>query len=157
MAFKTHFFCGMAIEYVVKWLEVHLRHLAKIHPTYTEGTHHFLEKIEALNEKYAQLPPTTFLITWDIENFYPSCNTRKVIEVVRIWPEERKLKFPPTECIVEAISLVMSSNNCQFQDEHYMQVNGATIGAPESTSTTDIFGAIFFDEPALKEGGDFSH
>ena len=61
-------------------------------------------------------------------------------------------KFPPTECIVEAISLVMSSNNCQFQDEHYTQINGATIGGPESASTTDIFGAIFLDEPALKEG-----
>ena len=46
----------------------------------------------------------------------------------------------------------MSSNNCQFQDEHYMQVNGATIGGPESGSTTDIFRAIFLDEPALKEG-----
>ena len=76
--------CGTAIENVGKWLEIHLRHLAKIHPTYTEDTHHFLEKIEALNEKYAPLPPTTLLIIWDIENFYPSCNTQKVIEAVKI-------------------------------------------------------------------------
>ena len=41
--------CGTAIENVAKWLEIHLRHLAKIHPTYTEDTRHFLEKIEALN------------------------------------------------------------------------------------------------------------
>ena len=114
--------CRTAIENVAKWLEVHLRHLAKIHPTYTEDTCHFLEKIKALNEKYAPLPRTTLLITCDIENFYPSCNTQKVIEAVKIRLEERKSKFPPTECIVEAISLVMSSNNCQFQDEHYMQM-----------------------------------
>ena len=144
--------CGTVIENVAKWLEIHLRHLAKIHPTYTEDTRHFLEKIEALSEKYAPLPPTTLLITWDIENFYPSCNTQKVTEAVKIRLEERKSNFPPTECIVEAISLVMSSNNCQFQDEHYTQINGATIGGPESASTTDIFGAIFLDEPALKEG-----
>ena len=92
------------------------------------------------------------MITWDIENFYPSCNTQKVIEAVNIRLEERKSKFQRTECIVEAISLVMSSNNCQFQDEHYMQINGATIGGLESASTTDIFGAIFLDKPALKEG-----
>ena len=49
-------------------------------------------------------------------------------------------------------SLVMSSNNCQFQDEYYTQLNGATIGGPESASGTDIFGEIFLDEPALKEG-----
>ena len=140
--------CKRAIENVAKWLEVHLRHLAKIHPTYTEDTRHFLEKIEALNEKYA----TTLLITWDIENLYPSCNTQKVIEAVKIRLEERKSEFPLTECIVEAISFVMSSNNCQFQDEHYTQINGTTIRGPESASTTDIFGAIFLGEPALKEG-----
>ena len=46
----------------------------------------------------------------------------------------------------------MSSNNCQFQDDHYTQINGATIGGPESASTADIFGGIFLDEPAFKEG-----
>ena len=53
---------------------------------------------------------------------------------------------------MSVVSLVMSSNNCQFQDEHYTQINGATIGGPESASTTYIFGAIFLDEPALKRG-----
>ena len=92
------------------------------------------------------------MITWDIENFYPSCNTQKIIEAVKIRLEEQISKFPPTECIVEAISLVMSPNNCQIQDEHYTQINRATIGLLESASTTDIFGAIFLDESALKEG-----
>ena len=62
--------CGTAIENVAKWVEVHLRHLAKIHPTYIEDTRHFFERIERINEKYALLPSTTFLISWNIENFY---------------------------------------------------------------------------------------
>ena len=65
---------------------------------------------------------------------------------------ERVSKFPPTECVTEAITIVMSSNNCEFQKEHCTQINGATIGGPESVSTTDIFRAVFIDEPALKEG-----
>ena len=69
--------CGTAIENVAKWIEGHLRHLAKIHPTYIEDTRHFLETIEQINEKYAPLPPTTLLISWDIENFYPSCDMEK--------------------------------------------------------------------------------
>ena len=36
--------------------------------------------------------------------------------------------------------------------KHYTQINGATIGGPESASTTDIFRAVFIDQPALKEG-----
>ena len=113
--------CGTAIENVAKWVEVHLRHLAKIHPIYIEDTRHFLERIEQINEKYAPLPPTTLLISWDIENFYPSCDTEKVIEAARKRLEERVSKFPPTECITEAIKLVMSSNNCEFQEKHYTQ------------------------------------
>ena len=145
--------CGTAIENVAKWVEVHLRHLAKIDPTYIEDTRHFLERIEQINEKYAPLPPPTLLISWDIENFYPSCDTEKVIEAARKRLEERISKFPPTDCITEAIKLVMSSNNCEFQKKtHYTQINGGTIGGPASASTTDIFRAVFFDEPALKEG-----
>ena len=144
--------CGTAIENVAKWVEVHLRHLAKIHPTYIEDTRHFLDRIKQINEKYAPLPPTTLLISWDIENFYPSCDTEKVIEAARKCLKERVSTFPPTGCIIEAIKIVMSSNNCEFQEKNYTQINGATIAGPESASTTDIFRAVFIDEPALKEG-----
>ena len=141
--------CGTAIENVAKWVEVDLRHLAEIHPTYIEDTRHFLERIEQINEKYAPLPPTTLLISWDIENFYPSCDTEKVIQAARKRLEGRVSKIPPTECITEAIKILMSSNNCEFQEEHYTYINGATIGGPESASTTGIFRAVFIDEPAL--------
>ena len=36
----------------------------------------------------------------------------------------------------------MSSNNGTFNGKFFTEVNGATIGGPESASTTDIFGAI---------------
>ena len=75
--------CGTATENVAKWIEVHLKHLVKIHPTYIEDTIHFLEKIEKINETYAPVPPSTLLITWGIQNFYPSCNTQKVIEATK--------------------------------------------------------------------------
>ena len=69
----------------------------------------------------------------------------KVIEAARKHLEERVSKFPPTECITEAITIVMSSNNCEFQEEHYTQTNRTIIGGPESASTTDIFRAIFIE------------
>ena len=105
--------CGTAIENVAKWVEIHLGHLAKIHPTYIED---FLKRIEQINEKYALLPPTTLLrvISWDIENLYPSCDTEKVNEAARKRLEGRVSKFPPTEYVTEAVKIVMSSNNCEF-------------------------------------------
>ena len=39
----------------------------------------------------------------------------------------------------------MSSNTCNFMNRYFTQIDGATIGGPESASVTDIFGAVFID------------
>ena len=44
----------------------------------------------------------------------------------------------PIECVLEALGITMSSNNGSFANNFFTQVNGATIGGPESASVTDI-------------------
>ena len=39
----------------------------------------------------------------------------------------------------------MTSNSCNFMGKYFTQVDGATIGGPESASLTDIYGAVFID------------
>ena len=51
-----------------------------------------------------------------------------------------------------ALEITMSSNNGKFANNFFTQINGATIGGPESASVTDIFGAIYID-PVAKNGG----
>ena len=58
----------------------------------------------------------------------------------------------PVECVLEALEITMSSNNGKFANNFFTQINGATIGGPESASVTDIFGAIYID-PVAKNGG----
>ena len=64
----------------------------------------------------------------------------------------------PTESIIEALEITMSSNNTKFEGRFFTQSNGATIegggGGAESASVTDIFVAIFID-PVAKAGGSF--
>ena len=60
----------------------------------------------------------------------------------------------PIECVLEALEITMSSNNGSFANNFFTQVNGATIGGPESASVTDIFGAVYID-PVAKNGGPF--
>ena len=60
----------------------------------------------------------------------------------------------PIECVLEALEITMSSNNGSFANNFFTQVNGATIGGPESASVTDIFGAVYID-PIAKNGGPF--
>ena len=59
---------------------------------------------------------------------------------------------PGKECILEALQITMSCNNVTFLESHFTQINGATIGGPESASVTDIFGTEFIDQIAMRGG-----
>ena len=87
----------------------------------------------------------------DISNFYPSCDTEKCLEAVKKLLETRECNVPSTECILEAIEITMSSNSRRFNDRFFTQVDGATIGSPDSGSVTDTFGAIHIDKKFIEE------
>ena len=89
-------------------------------------------------------------------NFYPNCNTEMCINAVkRVVEENAQIDLEvPIECVLEALEITMSSNNGSFVNNFFTQVNGATIGGPESASVTDIFGAVYID-PVAKNGGPF--
>ena len=40
----------------------------------------------------------------------------------------------------------MSCNSTEFYSRYFTQIDGATIGSPDSGSVTDIFGAIHIDK-----------
>ena len=56
------------------------------------------------------------------------------------------------ECILEALQITMSCNNATFLGNHFTQVNGVTVGGPESAGMTDIFGAEYIDQIAMRGG-----
>ena len=95
------------------------------------------------------------MISWDIENFYLNFTTKRCIEAVETtlrncsnYPEDR------IQCICEALTITMSCNNGEIAGRHFTQIDGATIGGPESGSVMDIFGAEYIDKVAEK-GGNF--
>ena len=59
--------------------------------------------------------------------------------------DTRKENIPEKQCILDALTITMTSNSCNFMGKYFTQVDGATIGGPESTSVTDIYGAVFID------------
>ena len=39
----------------------------------------------------------------------------------------------------------MTSNTCKVIGRHFTQIDGTTIGGPESASVADLYGAVFID------------
>ena len=86
------------------------------------------------------------LVSRDIRDFYPSCNTEKCLEAVKVLLDSREKQNPSSECILEALEITMSSNSTEFDSRFFTQIDGATNGSPDSGSVTDIFGAIHIDK-----------
>ena len=139
-----------AIEYLARWTEWHLKEYAQQHEAYIRDTKALLQHVEDINNTKAPLPEDS---SWDIKNFYPNCQTDLCIEAVGKVSECRPPgTLPSKQCISEALQITMSCNNATFLGSHFTQINGATIGEPESASVTDIFGAEFIDQIAMRGG-----
>ena len=59
--------------------------------------------------------------------------------------DTRKENIPEKQCILDALAITMTSNSCNFMGKYFTQVDGATIGGPESASVIDIYEAVFID------------
>ena len=138
---------GTATENLARWSEVFLKEHAQKHPAYLRDTKDFLAYIEDINIRKAPFEELSTIITSrDITNYYPSCDLEKSIEAVgqvlrRDHIEEKKI-----QCLQEAVRITMTRNNIMFKGRHYTQIDGATIGGPNSGSVTDIFGCEFIDK-----------
>ena len=74
---------GSATEKLARWVECNLKDVATRHKAYIRDTKSFLLHLEELYENMAPFAPHTRMISWDIKNFYPNCETRLCIEAVR--------------------------------------------------------------------------
>ena len=80
---------------------------------------------------------------------FPSIDNISGLKSVKKVLENRSNKFPPGNCIIEALKLFLESNNSIFNIKHYLQSDGTAQGPHMSCSYSDI--AIqYFDIKALE-------
>ena len=138
---------GTATENLARWSEIFLKEHAQGHPAYLKDTKDFLAHVEDINIRKAPLEEmSTIITTRDITNYYPSCDLEKSIEAVGLVLRNNQVEEKNIQCLQEAVRLTMTKNNIMFKGKHYTQIDGATIGGPNSGSVTDIFGSEFIDK-----------
>ena len=137
---------GTAIENLACWIEYLLKELSREHPTYLQNTKHLLSYIDEINKEYGPFEKEKlWLISRDIVNYYPSSGMEMYLKAVSQLLDSCSQNFPERQCILDALVITMTNNTCNFIGRHFMQIDGATIGGPESASVTDIHGAVFSD------------
>ena len=129
--------CGTAIERLSAFTEYYLKPLSQNLPSFIKDTTHLINNLEALSQQ-EPFPPNTLLVSWDVVAMFPNIDNTLGLSAVRDALESRSSKSPSTECILEAVEICLKSNNCQFNNQDYLQHHGTAMGPKNACSYADL-------------------
>ena len=69
---------------------------------------------------------------------FPNIDNNIGISAVRKALDSRSVKFPSTDCIVEAIEICLQTNNCQLFGINFVQKHGTATGPQNACSYADL-------------------
>ena len=119
---------GHPTEKISEFVDLHLQPHVQNLPSYLQDTTDFLRKQDALGP----LPPETLLVS--ITSLYTNIPHQDGIQACEeVW-ELRTNKDPPTETLINLLTLVLMCNNFEFNGKHYLQVQGTAMGTKNGPS-----------------------
>ena len=126
---------GHPTEKISEFVDFHLRPHVEALPSHLKDTTDYLQKMESMNP----LPSGTILVSMDVTSLYTNIPHNDGIEACREAWDQRAVKEPPTECLVQLLTLVLKHSNFTFNGEHFLQINGTAMGTKMAPSYANIF------------------
>jgi hypothetical protein len=96
---------GHPTEKISEFIDFHLRSFVENLPSHIKDTTDYLKKMENLT-----IPENTTLVTMDVTSLYTNIPHDDGIAACRKKWEQRTVQEPPTECLVEMLTLVLKNN-----------------------------------------------
>ena len=122
-------------ESISQFVDYHLQPLAKKLPSYIQDTTDFLRK---LNELPKHLPKDSILVTMDVKSLYTNIPNDEGIEAVKTYLRESDKKSL-TPVISPFLTLILTLNNFQFNDQNILQINGVSMGTKCAPQYATLF------------------
>ena len=144
---------GCHTEKISHYVDHHLQPLNKALPSYVQDTTDFLKKLDNLPE---ELPENAILVTMDVRSLYTNVPNQEGIEAVKSYlrarakPSDRFL----SQVISTFLSLILTLNNFVFNDDNFVQVNGASMGTKCAPTYASLFMGRFEEShiiPRIKD------
>jgi hypothetical protein len=111
--------------------------------SYVKDTTDFINKIESITE----LKPGTILGTIDVTSLYTNIPNQEGIEACKKFLNNTRSEndMPSTTSILKLLQYVLTKNNFDFNQKHYLQVGGTAMGTKVAPSFANLFMADFED------------
>ena len=135
---------GSIYEQIGRYLEHHIKDVAKEYPSYLQDTLDFIRSIEQINEEEV-FPDNTILVTMDVSSLFTVIPQKEGAECVRQKLNMRDDQQVPTEFLIRILKICNEFNIFQFNGELYHQRIGSGMGARPTPPYANIFMATKVD------------
>ena len=135
--------CGSPVEQLSTFVEKYLHNIATSLDYVAKDSTDFLNEIEEFNSRFDNSLDNVTLVTLDITSMFPSIDNEMGIEACRELLNKRHNKFPSTNCIIDALKIILENNISYFNKKIYRQRKGSAIGPHHACSYADIAMCIF--------------
>lgn len=126
---------GTVTEKISSYVDNIIREIPPTFPSYIKDTTHFLNEITDLT-----LPDNSLLVTLDVASLYTNIPHAGGIESVISAYENSDCDKPvDSNTLSKLLRLILELNNFEFNDQHYVQVSGTSMGTKIGPNYANIF------------------
>ena len=130
---------------ISSYLDHALQPLVKSLPSFTQDTGDILRVLD--NTDPANV---TFMACLDIESLYTSVPHTGALEALTVFLERRPVESrPETKVLTDLAFTLLTRNHFMFQDNHYLQTKGVSMGSKASPSIANLFVGLFEEDYVL--------
>ena len=116
--------CAAPTENISQFVNFYLHPLVESIQSYIKNTTDFLCKLKSIG----QVPAGSLLLTLDVRALYTNIPHNEGIEACRKALNTRRVQDPPTQNVINLITLILTNNNFSFDDKHCLQIKGTAMG-----------------------------
>ena len=145
---------GSTTENIGKFVEHHIKHIAKTHEAFLEDTPDFLQNLERQNQG-PPLPPNACLVTADIQGAYQNIPQEDGVRCLKEALDERKDKEIPSDLISTFMELILKYNLFEFHGFLHQQRIGTAISSKPAPPYANIYLSRRIDKEVRKLGFKF--
>ena len=135
---------GCPTERISQFVDFFLQPGVKNIQSYIKDTTHFLSVLSSLNT----LKEDAILAILDVSSLYTNIPNKEGIEACRIMLDNIRphSRAPFNHSLIKLLTLVLSKNNFDFNEKHYLQIGGTTMGTRVAPSYANTFMGWFEDK-----------
>ena len=132
---------GCPTERISQFVDFFLKPIVRDTQSYLRDTTHFLKVLG----NAPKLTDTTLLVTLDVSSLYTNIPNDLGIEACREMLDYYRphSKYPTNDSIIELLDMVLTKNNFNFNNLHFLQVGGTAMGTRLAPSYANLFMDLF--------------